>query len=179
MKNILIILALTFTGFLAFGYSESAILEKQFRFNQASPNAMAVERLGTFVVKQKVHVAIASYDFAVQGGVIGTGNLINVETKKAATLPKNALIVDCVIDVQTPATTSASGTIALGTGQAGNDLKGALAAASYTGRVACVPVGTAATMIKLTADRTMTYTIDTGAITAGKFNVIVQYVLSN
>lgn len=144
--------------------------------NTASPNMMAKYKLGSLVTKGKVHVATAKYDFAVQGGAIGTVNLVGGNGKPVV-LPNKAIVVDCIIDVVTPATTSASGTIALSTGQGAADLKAALAAASYTGRVACVPVGTAATAIKLTADRTMTATIATGAITAGKFGVIVQYVM--
>lgn len=177
MKSFLIGLLLLCSSF-ALGYTETEMLDKQFGLNQASPNQMAKQALGTFSVQEKVHVQKAMYSFAVQGGAIGTGNLIDPVTLKSVSLPKGAIVVDCVIDVITPGTTSASGTIALGTGQAGNDLKAALAAASYTGRVACVPVGTAATMIKLTADRVPTYTIATGAITAGKWIVLIYYIQS-
>jgi hypothetical protein len=44
--------------------------------------------------------------------------------------------------------------------------------------VAGIPVGTAATSIKMTADRTLQATIATGAITAGKFNLIIEYIYS-
>lgn len=148
----------------------------QFELNQASPGAMAKHQLGTRTQSQRVLIAKAKYDFAVQGGAIGTVNLVG-EDGKAVVLPNKAVVVDCLIDVLTQGATSASGTLALGTGQAGNDLKAATAAASYTGRVACVPVGSAATVIKLTADRTMTATIATGALTAGKLWVYVYYIL--
>lgn len=159
-----------------FGDSLAREKDATFGLNQASPGAMAKYQLGSRVVNHAVRVAKAKYDFSVQGGAQGTGNLVGLDGK-AVVLPNKALVVDCVIDVLTPATTSASGTIALGTGQTGVDLKAGLAAASYTGRVACIPVGSAATMIKLTADRTMSYTIATGAITAGKFWVYVYYII--
>lgn len=145
-----------------------------FDLNRASPNAMAKHKLGTRVTGRVVRVAKAKYDFAVQGGAVGTGNLVG-EDGLTVVIPSGAVIVDCLIDVITPATTSAAGTIAL-TAQSAGDIKAALAAASYTGRVACIPVGSAATSIKLTADRTLAYAIATGAITAGKFWIYVQYI---
>jgi hypothetical protein len=51
--------------------------------------------------------------------------------------------------------------------------------------MACVPVGSAATSIKLTANRTPTITITTASttathsLTAGKINVFIQYLLSD
>ena len=131
------------------------------------------EKVGTQILRNCIQVLFAQYDFAVQGGAIGTVNLLGLDGKPAV-LPQNAIIVLALIDVLTPCTTSASGTIAL-TAQSAGDIKAALAAASYTGLVAGIPVGTAATAIKMTADRTLQATIATGAITAGKFNVIIEY----
>lgn len=157
-------------------YSRNLMAE--FDLNRASPNAMQKHRLGTSVIRDQVRMIKGVYDFSKQGGAIGTVNLLQANGQPAV-LPNNAVIVDCLIDVLTAGTTSASGTIALSSGQTAADLKAALAAASYTGRVACLPVGTAATTIKATADRTMTATIATGAITGGKFNVLVQYIISD
>lgn len=151
--------------------------EAQFALNKTCPECMQKYQLGTIVIKDQVRILKATYDFSVLGGAVGTVNLKGPDGKNVV-LPNKALVVGCFIDVLTAGTTSASGTIAISTGQTAADIKAALAAASYTGIVACIPIGTAATAIKLTADRTMTATIATGAITAGKFNVIVQYVLS-
>lgn len=172
------------TVFMIFGHTTTfaatlaKTLEAEYKLNQASPNAMATQQLGTTLHKGRIHVARATYDFAVLGGAVGA---VNLKSDQGTTviLPNKALIVGCYIDVATAGTTAASGTIALGTGQAANDLKAALAAASYTGIVACVPTGTAASSIKLTADRTMTATIATGAITAGKFTVFVEYIMGS
>lgn len=146
-----------------------------FDLNRASPGAMVKHALGSRVVDDQVRLITATYDFSIQGGAIGTGNLVNAATKQPVRLPKGAIIIDCIIDVLTAGTTSASGTMAL-TAQSAADIKAALAAASYTGRLACIPLGTAATAIKLTADRTLTYTIATGALTNGKWDVKIQYV---
>jgi hypothetical protein len=54
----------------------------------------------------------------------------------------------------------------------------ATAFSAYTGLVAGVPVGTAATAIKLTADVKPTITIATAALTAGKLNVHIKYQIS-
>lgn len=146
-----------------------------FDLNRASPNMMAKHRLGTKLILEDVRLARAKYDFAVQGGATGVKTLVGVDGKPVV-LPSGAVVVDCLIDVITPGTTSNAGTLALGTGQAANDLKTATGATSYTGLVACTPVGTAATSIKLTANRTMTGTI-ANALTAGKLWVYVYYII--
>lgn len=160
----------------AFGASLSRERDAQFGLNKASPGAMAKYQLGTMSISNRIHIAKAKYDFAVQGGAQTTFNLVG-ENGQPVVLPNKAVVVDCLIDVLTVGAAGGTGTLALGTGQAGNDLKAAFAAASYTGRVACVPVGTAATAIKLTADRTMTGTIATANWTQGKLWVYVYYIL--
>lgn len=175
MKFLIFLFSVLFT-MNSFGASLSSNNDAQFSLNRAQPGAMQKYQLGTLVVKHQVRVLKAIFDISKSSGQIGTFNLLG-EDGQPVVIPNKAVIVGCIIDVQTPATTSASGTIALGTGQAGNDIKTATAAASYTGLVACVPIGTAATSIKITADRTMTYTIATGAITNGKFTVNVQYII--
>lgn len=181
MRNIITIITSLFLSLVLVTTVNAATLSAsnaaQFGLNQASPGAMAKYQLGTGVMKHSVKVLKATFDFAVLGGAVGTYTLRG-EDGKPVVIPQKAIVVNCLIDVITQGATAASGTIAIGTGQAANDLKAALAAASYTGLVACVPVGSAATSIKMTADRTMTAAIATGAITAGKFNVLVHYIIS-
>jgi hypothetical protein len=177
MKTFLIVLALALVApTAALAGTRAQLLSDQFQLNQNKPSTA---RLGDKSVAEKIHTLRAKYDFAVQGGAVGAVTLLDVSTGKSAVLPKGAIVRHCIIDVITPATTSASGTLALSTGQTAADLKAATAAASYTGLLACVPVGTAASAIKLTADRTMVGAIATGALTAGKLYVIVQYELSD
>lgn len=123
-----------------------------------------------------VRFAKATYDFAVDGGAISTITFVS-----NATIPINAIIIGGIIDVLTPATTGTSGTMAIGTsaGSSTSSIKGALAAASYTGLVATVPVFSAATAVKMTAAGSITGTIATGTFTAGKFNIILAYLVGN
>lgn len=172
------ILTLVFSMSTAFAGTQAAVNAAEFDLNRASPGAMQKYQLGTIVMKHELRMIKAVYDFAVNGGAVSTITLKG-DNGQSVVIPKGAIVVDCLIDTITPATTSASGTIAFGTGQATNDLKAALAAASLTGLVACVPVGSAATSIKMTADRTMTATIATGALTAGKAYVYVYYIMSS
>lgn len=144
-------------------------------------------QLGKQIFENQVRTLKVQFDFSKRGGAIGAYQLDEPATPGfagapagTATLPKNAVVVGCYIDVITPGATSASGTVAISTGQGAGDLKVAAGAATYTaGILACVPVGTAATAIKLTADSKPTATIAVGAITALKMNVIIQYVLSD
>lgn len=148
----------------------------EFELNQASPNAMARNMLGTITHRSVMRTMVLTYDSATQSKVVGTVSLLNLQGK-AASLPQKAIIRNCVIDVITTPTSGGSATIAIGTGQAANDLKAATAVASYTGLVACVPVGSAATSIRLTADRLPTMAIATADLTAGKFYVFVDYTV--
>lgn len=157
---------------LAAQYSKSA--DKKFVLNQGFG---ASTELGTEVMNKKVHALRAQYDFTVSGGAVGAISLLDVDGKPAK-LPNGAVIVDCLIDVvSAPASTTSAATIALGTGLAADDLKTATVIGSYTGLVACIPVGTAATAIKMTAEHTPKATIATAALTGGKFNLLIQYIL--
>jgi hypothetical protein len=159
---------------LGFGYAESKNAE--FGLNRAAPEAMLKYQLGTKVMRDTQHELKATYDFAKIGGASGTYNLRNIYANKL-TLPKNALVTNCYIDVLT-APVGAGASLAFSTGKSAGDLKGATAVASFTGVVACIPVETAATVIKLTADVNPTITISGGTLTAGKINVHMMYLLS-
>lgn len=148
----------------------------QFELNHVNPGIANKQQLGRLVIKHTQRLLKCTYDFAKLKGAIGTVNLLNEDGQKCV-VPSKSVIDQVYIDVITPGTTSASGTAAINMQTAG-DLKAALAAASYTGIVAGIPVGTAATAIKTTADRTVTQTIATGALTAGKWNVLIMYLLS-
>lgn len=129
------------------------------------PSALQ-HRLGYRVVEGH-NTASGQYDFAKQGGAIGSYD-------SGIHLPNGAIIREVFFDVITAGTTSASGTVSFDANSTG-DLKAALAAASWTGKVAGIPIYTAATMVKLTAARTLLFSIATGALTAGKINAYVDY----
>lgn len=145
--------------------------------NYPSNSALRTMQLGTQLVDKKIQLMKATYKVSVQGGAIGTVNLKDQDGKDAV-LPNKAVIRQVIFDVKTACTTGASGTLAF-TSNAAGDMKAALAAASWTGLVAGIPVGTAATAIKLTAQRTLTATIATGAIAACDINAFVEYYISD
>jgi hypothetical protein len=133
-----------------------------------------VEGLGTILSKQK-GVVKATYDFAVLGGAVGSVSLLGPDGK-VVTLPDDAIITQAYIEVLTAMTsTGNNGTIALKAQSAG-DLLAAVDADTLSGIVAGIPVGSAATMIKLTAARTLMATIATNALLSGKFDLFVEYV---
>lgn len=135
-------------------------------------------QLGTQLVDKKVQVMKALYSYAVQGGSTAASvNLKDVDGKDAV-LPDNAVITKVIFDVLTAPTSTGSATIAFGANST-TDLKAATAIASYTGLVAGIPVGTAGTSVKTTAQRTLTATIGTADLTAGKINVFVEYYISD
>lgn len=78
------------------------------------------------------------------------------------------------IDVET-AVASATGTVAL-TAEGAGDILAAVGQAGLTvGRKSVVPVGTGASAVKTTVRRSLTMTIATAALTAGKFRVVLFY----
>lgn len=122
-----------------------------------------------------VRVACATYDFSKIGGAVGAHKL-------GVTLPAGAIVIDSSIEVITTCTTASAdaGTMAISI-EGANDIVSAVAVSNGAnpwdaGVHAGVPVGTAATAIKLTEDRTVTATIATQAFTAGKFNVWLWYL---
>lgn len=183
MKFLPVLLLSLFTASFAHGASQALTYRAEFNFNHGQN--FSVDQLGTKVVRDQVHDLVVQYDFTKDGGAITTKKNLRFPASMGGigapngTLPKGALVTGCFIDVITAGTTSASGTMALSTGQTAGDLKAALAAASYTGIVACIPIGTAATSIKLTADSVPYFAIATGALTGGKWNLHIQYVLSD
>lgn len=124
----------------------------------------------------RVRVASATYDFAVDGGEIGPIDL-GVE------IPDNAIVLDGMVDVITTLTSATdAATVALSVDNAG-DIVAAIAIDDVSapwdeGLQAIVPLGTAATAVKTTAAGAMAATIAEEAVTAGKFVVILRYVLS-
>jgi len=113
-----------------------------------------------------------TFDFAVQGGVVGTIALTG------AKLPANAIIMDGIVDVVTPLT-GATATAAVQV-EGANDTVTAAAISgapwSTTGRKDVVEAGTAATSVKVTTAKVPSIVIGTANLTAGKFNVYLRYI---
>lgn len=116
----------------------------------------------------------AEYDFAVDGGAIGTIVLRQSGSTLPNLIPAGSVIVGGYIEVLTTVVSSA-GSIAV-TSEAAGDLKAATAVTSNfaAGIVPILPAfGTAA--VKTTANRSIAITISAGAVTAGKFRVVVFF----
>ncbi len=180
MKFLMVFLIAMMTLFTANSIAATQLATKgaEYDLNLASPGAMAKHQLGSLVVSQKKWVLKGTYDFAVQGGAISTIKLRGDDLKELK-LPKGAIVSYCAIDVLSALTSGGSATVAVSTGKTAADLKAATAYGSITGLVACVPVGTVATSIKLTADVIPTITVAGAALTGGKFNVLIEYTLSD
>lgn len=140
--------------------------------NRMNSHAHAVQ-LGDklFSTKQSV---IGKYDYSVQGGAVG---LINLVDAKGGTLklPADFVITNVIIDRVTSPGALTSGTISLGVNSTA-DLLAATNNTTFDGTslLAGIPVGSAATAIKVTADSAVTMTLATTAYTTGKFYVEIE-----
>lgn len=148
-----------------------------FRFKKLSdvlPTLFGAKDTGSGLGVKKIARGI--YDFSVNGGAVGSTVILLPQDNL---LPDNAIITNVYVDVLTTCTSGGSATVGLRL-NSGTDALGATAVASLTAGaiIAGTPDGTAANMVKLTADRNITVVIATAALTAGKFAVFVEYVVS-
>jgi hypothetical protein len=112
------------------------------------------------------------YDFTRHGGAVGA------ITVPGDNIPADAIILDGIIRVNTAVTSSGLATVAI-MAQGAADILAATAKASLTlnALLNTVPVGTAATAIRLTAAITgLTFTVGTEALTAGKITVSLRWM---
>ncbi len=123
-------------------------------------------------LESRMNVAYAEYDFEKDGGAIGTINL------RGDVIPDEALIEDGKIDVITAVTSGDAATVALGVNTT-NDIKAATAIAGFSADAVLdvIPVRTAATCVRTTANRAVQMTIAAYALTAGKFRVALKYYM--
>ena len=183
----LLALLLVVTGIpsLVLASTDAQMGNAEFSFNHGS--GFQNHQLGYKVIRDQVHDILAQYDFSKSGGAVGAISLrqpVTAGTPGGITkiyIPKNAIVTNCVIDVVTTVTSGGSATLAFGTGQSTTDLLAATGKSSFTAGslLACTPVDTAATMIKMTADQSPVLTVATAALTAGKINVHIMYTLSD
>lgn len=155
--------------------------DKKYKLNQAMGGVASEVQLGTLLdeggqrtlVKdghQAKQLVVGTYDYAVHGGnSVGDRHL-------GVTIPDNAIITRSYIDVVT--TIVGQGAALVLTTETTGDVKGSTAITSFSGQVEGVSTGTAATMKKMTADRGLLLDINNTALTAGKFKVYIEYVMS-
>lgn len=120
----------------------------------------------------RLKTAVAEYDFAVDGGAIGTITLRGVGF--GGGFPNGAVLVNGYIDVVTVPTSGGAATVAVGS-EATGDVQAAAAVTgapwSTTGRKQIAFSGAKMT----TGARALTATIAAATLTAGKFTVVVFY----
>jgi len=113
-----------------------------------------------------------SYDFALQGGAIGSINT-------GIFVPAGAHVTRAYVEKVTAFTSGGSATVALSLVSAG-DL---LAAVAYNNAIftaaigTAIPTGTPATFVKNTAttEKQITLDVATAALTAGKYTIHIEY----
>ena len=140
----------------------------------------------TQIIKHPL-MAVATYDFDVHGGEIG-----EIDLTTNAVIPDNAIITDVVVDVVTAiVTTDAGGTITFQLPTDGNltSLIGDTVADIFAGVPGTFAIADgdsatdmaekkAASYLKTTAERKIQAKIETKAVTAGKVNIFVWYIVS-
>lgn len=175
MKNLFVVLLFS----LLSGVVQANITSSdEYVLNNMNSQAQKTQ-MGTLINKTP-GLLIAKYSYAVQGGT--TANNINLLTDLSkplsyAKLPNKAIIRNVWLDITTGVASSGSATVAL-TAQTAADLLAATAKASMTVRMLQgIPAGTTTTSIKLSAQRTIQAVIGTAPLTAGKFNVYIEYIL--
>lgn len=143
------------------------------KFNGYELETPSSDGLGT------MRVARATYDFAEHGGTIGAISL-------GVVIPDDAVVCGGFVDVKTTATSASdAGTGAIHV-QGANDIVSAIAISNGgnpwdAGLKAIVPKANTpeTTGIKLTAARTITFTIAVEDFTAGKFVVFLYYLVGD
>lgn len=177
MKFILGLVTIAFFSSLVWANISS---DSEFVLNHASSADQKVQ-LGTLVNKTS-NLLIAKYSYAVQGG--STAADISLLTslgnpKSYAVLPNKAIIKNVWLDVLTQPVSSGSATVAINAATAGDFLAATAKASLPVGLLQGVPAGTTVTSIKLSAAKTVKATIGTAPLTAGKFNVYIEYVIGD
>lgn len=148
---------------------------KRYALDRMNSTAIA-NTLGSELHKTKNSVR-GVYDFSVSGGAVSQINILDTDGNPVV-IPSGAIVTNVIAHAVAAVTTSASGTLGL-TMNSASDVCGDTAAGTLTlnALVAGVPVGTAATAVRATADRTVKAEIKTGALTAGKVAFYIEYML--
>ena len=134
----------------------------------------SVVSLGSLLHKNKNLVRV-TWDYRVDGGAVGT-----IIPKDKVIIPDNAIITRTWVEGITAITSSGAATVHWHV-QADQDLVAALDYNHYTAGFLYdgVSQGPASVMKKMTADRQVVFVASTTALTAGKVDMYIEYVLGN
>jgi hypothetical protein len=126
----------------------------------------------TYIVPSR-RTARAVYDFAVDGGAVSTITL------RGDKIPQGAVIVDSLITVQTVLTSGGGATVGISS-EGASDIQSAAAISGAPWSTAGSKHGSLdadSAPITTTAERSLAAVVATAALTAGKFIVLVTYVI--
>jgi len=137
-----------------------------------SPTVPAREGLGEELRQRSKKVAVATYDFSVDGG-----SQSSITLESALAIPADAVVTAVIADEQTALTSGGSATLVLKAGS--TSLTGAIAFDSGFTGADSLALDSSASAIKVSAASTLVLTIGTADLTAGKVVFLVEYVQSN
>lgn len=180
MKNLVVSLLIALFSSVSLANISS---DNEFLLNRGLGEVGNRTQVGTLLNKTAGQL-IAKYSFAVQGGSTSANIKLLTDLNSPlsyATLPDNAIITKVWLDVLTTPTSNVAGATISIEAEADADL---LADANINslggGFYAGLPAGTTTTFVKLSAERTVQMDLGEGLntdLTAGKFNVVIDYVL--
>lgn len=154
--------------------------DNEYKLNTFSaPGAQNVQ-LGTLLT-QTSNLLVARYSYAVQRGLTTADISLLTDlnnTKSYAVLPNKAIIKNVWLDVLTQPTSAGSATVAIKAVNAG-DFLAATGKSTFSGFIQGIPDDTTTHAIKLTSAKTVKATIGVSGLSAGKFDVYIEYVLGN
>lgn len=140
------------------------------------------QKVGTNLYNAQQFGMKAVWSYAIQGGAANSDLTLQDPSGAAAKLPTGAIIKDCMIDVvTTPTSSTSSGTLAFSSNAVADLKAAALGHTGYlssTGEYACIPDGTVGNAIQMASEATLKVRIGSEALTAGKINIWVEFVLS-
>jgi hypothetical protein len=130
--------------------------------------------VGTAQYVGRTKWARAYYDFATDGGAVGTITL------RGDKIPSGARVLSAYIDVKTQVTGGAGATVSLGIESAADVRAAATLATAPKLDTVGTPVSAvtnpSTAAVKTTADRDVVATVAVAALTAGQFSVLVEYI---
>lgn len=130
-------------------------------------------------ISSKLGCLKGTYDFAKQGGAVGSFNLLG-DDDEVVSLPAGALVLNAILFAKTACASGGSATMSLEVESAA-DLLAATAVASFSSaaKLQGVPdFGTLADSVLTTAVRNLVFKVAVAALTAGKVECYVFYVLT-
>lgn len=149
--------------------------------NAPSPGALVQSRLGYQVIDHKVQVLRAVYDSAMQGKAAATYTMTD-EDGKDAVLPAKAIIKQATCHAIAAVTSGSSATLAVGAASTTDIIDatdGAKANWTLNAILAGSADGAADNMIRLSSATTLTATVGTAALTAGKIECFFEYYIGH